>query len=730
MNRDCRRRTRAVAAFALICASVPTFLAAEPARPTIAVVLSGGGSRGFAHIGALKVIEELGVPIDLVVGTSMGAIVGGLYSAGYSPSAIETLTRELDWQWLISDAQPRSAQSPAKRAEEGALFGSIAVNSDGNIISGGILSGQRVNSLLQCLALPVSLDPDFDALRPRFSAVAVDLVSATEYHFRSGSLATAMRASMSTPGIFDPVPAGRALFVDGGVLNDLLVDVAKQLGADIVIAVDVTSPLRPDDKLSDPVTILRRTLNTTMLRDTRRNREDATILITPDLGRSASTDFSIAEFAIARGEDAAWAAGASLATLAPERERVTQANRVRRPTTLDYNRVKVSGARAAAVNILIRELRLEPIAGSALYRPLMGTVTPVDLYELGQSLESSGQYGRVDFSLHRSTDGRQLLDVHLSPRTREPFSIGIGAGLSFASTQARLETFGHTALIFGFGPSSTLNLGAAAGMRNAVETRFVQQIRGSFYISPAAFYEWQSADALQPEQSGASVAIGYRPDATLDLSAGYRVHALRAGAVDGGIEGRVIWDTRDRTFAPQNGGRLALMYQIMAQALGGQRNIQRVSVDASFSVTYADRHTLSVRIDSGSLLESMLSPTFAVPADLLFPIGQTTVPGYADGLVVTPNYAVGTLAYRFRIVGTPRSVPVFFPAGIYATIHGTYGTVWNDLASFDPLGNPLLGAGAGFLVTSPVGALRLELRSSNQTPLSLFLSVGTDLPPR
>ena len=711
-------------------ALAPPFLAAQPSHPTIALVLSGGGSRGFAHIGVLKVIEELGVPINLVVGTSMGAIVGGLYCAGYSPSEIEAFTRELDWQWLISDVQPRSAQSIAKRAEEDALFGSISVNAEGKVISGGLLSGQRINSLLQCLTLPVSLDADFDALRPRFCAVAVDLTSATEYHFLSGNLAIAVRASMSTPGIFDPVPQGRALFVDGGVLNDLPVDVARQMGADIVIAVDVTSPLRQDDQLSDPITVLRRTLKTTMLRDTRRNRKNATILIAPDLGQAPSTDFSIAEFAIARGEVAARAATASLVTLAPERDRVTAANRIRRATTLDYATVEISGANAAAVNDIVRKLRLERIDNSLLYRPLMNNVTPIGLYELGQSLESSGQYGRVDFTLHRSAGGSQQLDLHLSPRPQDPVSVGIGAGLSYASNRPQLGTFGHLALLFGLGPSSTIAVDADAGLRNAVGTRFVQQIGGSVYVTPAAFYEWQGADGLQPEQSGARLAIGYRPDASFDLSAGYRIHALRAGAFDAGLEGRIIWDTRDRTVAPESGGLLSLLYQFMSKELGGERTFERVSVDASLSATFADRHTLSARLTSGSILESMFNPAIAVPADLLVSIGQATVPGYTDGILFSPNYAAATLSYRYRIIGTPQSVPVFIPAGIYATVHGTYGTAWKSSASFDPLGSPLFGAGAGFLAVAPIGTLRVELRSSNQTSLSFFLSAGTEPPLR
>ncbi len=712
---------RALAMLAFACAFVPTLLAAQAGRPTIALVLSGGGARGFAHIGVLKVIEEIGLPIDIVVGSSMGSVVGGLYCSGYSPADIDALSRDVDWQWLISDARPRAAQSVADRSEEGTVFGFLSFNSGGQAIATGLLSGRRIRSLLQCLTLPASTVANFDALNPRFCSVAVDITTAREHSFRSGDIATAIRASMSTPGVFEPVKNGPALYVDGGVLNDLPVDVAIGLGADVVIAVDITTPFKGAEPVTNPITVLRRMAKTTMIQSTRRNRKLATLLITPDLGETRSTDFQNRDFIISRGEAAARAVADIMKALAPQRSRIEPRTGGRRAPALEYASVEISGGSIADRALVARAVRrTSPEKPSTVPQ-----ITPIGLFLLGQKLEGTGRYESVEYALRPNADGGKVLEVVLKEQTVKPVSVGIGAGFTYLSNGTGPVSDVHAGVVLRPGRMSTGIVDVTAGTRSGIGMNFVQEICDGFYLRPAAFHEWYAHPGLPPARSGARLSAGYRPDGALDLHTGYGVASTRGGSFDAGIEGSITLDTRDRYPAPESGTLLRLLFAAMAPELGGERTYQRILFQGQIIGTHAERHALSARIDCGFVADSIFHPTTPLQPDLLFSVGPDLIPGYAEGALSTANYAIFGVEYRFRILGVPKSVPVLIPAGIYAAIHGAIGTPWDEPGSFDPAHRLMFGGGIGLLAVSPVGTLRMEVRSSNRTSLSFALFAGT-----
>lgn len=216
-----------------------------PQRKKVALVLSGGGAKGTAHIGALKVLEQANIPIDMIVGTSMGALMGGLYSIGYNADMLDSLVRVQDWAFLLSDKIDTREMNIIQREKRNTYLLSFALNNIGKLSIGkpGFIKGKNLANLFSKLTLGYHDSIDFNSLPIPFSCVATDIVKFEEIDFHSGNLATAMRASMSIPAVFTPVKMDSMILVDGGLKNNFPVDVAKQMGADIIIGVSVQNEM-------------------------------------------------------------------------------------------------------------------------------------------------------------------------------------------------------------------------------------------------------------------------------------------------------------------------------------------------------------------------------------------------------------------------------------------------------------------------------------------------------
>jgi len=226
--------------------------APDATRPRIGLVLSGGGARGAAHIGVLKVLDELHLHVDAIAGTSMGAVVGGLYASGMSGRQIEALFTSVDWQDAFSD-RPRRADLGFRRKQEDRDFLvnlPLGVQGHRLQIPTGLIQGQKLTQLLRRATLPVANLSRFDAFPTRFRAVATDLESGAAVIMDSGDLTTALRASMSAPGFLAPVERDGRLLVDGGLVENLPIDVARGMGVDVLIVVDAGFPLQTRDRLN------------------------------------------------------------------------------------------------------------------------------------------------------------------------------------------------------------------------------------------------------------------------------------------------------------------------------------------------------------------------------------------------------------------------------------------------------------------------------------------------
>src|SRR5271155_2900353 len=279
-------------------------------RPRICLVLSGGGARGMAHIGVLKVLEELKIPIDCIAGTSMGAVVGGLYASGMTAAQIETTIRSVDWQEAFRDAPPRRDLAFRRKQDDRNFLVRLPLGlKHGKILlPKGFIQGQKLQETLRQLTLPFSNSTNFDQLPTPFRGVATDLETGQAVLLDKGDLSIAMRASISAPGVFAPVELNGRLLVDGGLAENLPINVARAMHADVLIVSDVSFPLQPRAALDSALSISNQMLAILVRKDSDRQRASLgpqDILIEPNLGSATATDFTHPNNAIAGGEDAA-----------------------------------------------------------------------------------------------------------------------------------------------------------------------------------------------------------------------------------------------------------------------------------------------------------------------------------------------------------------------------------------------------------------------------------------
>jgi NTE family protein len=462
-------------------ATAPVF----PARPRIGLALSGGGARGAAHIGVLRVLEEHRIPIDYIAGTSMGAIVGGLYASGLSPDELETMITHIDWTDAFSDFIPR-AQRSYRRKRDDDLFlvkSKPGVSRRGLLFPPGLLDGQKIDLLLKRYTLPVSEIRDFDKLGIPFHAVATDLATGDPVVLDHGDLAMALRASMSIPIVFAPREIDGRLLVDGGVGRNLPIDVVRRMGADVVIAVDISTPLRKRDELRSVIAVTDQIMGIMTRRDTDLQIDSmraGDVLIRPDLGDITTASFDRAFEAVPIGFEAAADASDTLARLAvpPEEYRAHEA-------ALEAERRAAGRRPPGSAPPVIDELRI--VNGSRL---ATGVITerlhivigePLDVERLERDLDQIFGLELFESVYYDLTEesGRTVLTVTLRARSWGPnyLQFGVAVFEDYEGPNFNLAAaYTRTAI-------NTLNgewrLGVQVGQEPAAFTEFYQPLRRS-----------------------------------------------------------------------------------------------------------------------------------------------------------------------------------------------------------------------------------------------------------
>ncbi len=260
-------------------------------RPKIGLVLGGGGARGYAHVGVLKKLEEMRIPYDYIAGTSMGSIVGGFLATGMESDELAQIVRDADWNDLLKDKTPREDQPFRRKADDDlGLYGpKLGIGKDSSLLPKGVVSGQKVIFMFESVTSQRVNTSDFDQLPIPYRAIATDIVTGDMVVIADGELSMAMRASMSVPAVFDPVGRNGALLVDGGLVRNLPVDVARDMGADVVIAVDVGTKLAGKDEMNSALSIVYQMSGLLTVSNTKIQIEslgENDVLIAPAFGRA------------------------------------------------------------------------------------------------------------------------------------------------------------------------------------------------------------------------------------------------------------------------------------------------------------------------------------------------------------------------------------------------------------------------------------------------------------
>jgi NTE family protein len=458
-----------------------------PAPVRIGLVLSGGGARGMAHVGVLKVLDDLHIHLDAIAGTSMGAVVGGLYASGMSARAIEDLLKSPEWQDAFRERVPRDDLSFRRKEEDRIFLLNFPLGIQGRalLIPTGLVQEQKLTQLLRRATLPAASVTRFDELSTPFRAVATDLETGDPVVMDSGDLATALRASMSAPGVFAPVERDGRLLVDGGLVENLPIDVARSMNVDVLIVVDAGFPLQTRDHLNSLTSISNQALAILVRRDVERQRTTLTpkdLVLRPELGARSSYDFSAVASAVLAGEFAARTAQPQIVALAAAAKPAVPPNAAPAATL------------ATAAPVTVQFIATE--RGSERYERMLQTTfadqlgKPMDPGLIAQRLAvlyGSGNFEVLDYHLQRSPQGTDGLIFSARRNSWGPNYLRVG--LSLQDDFEGNSTFNAAARVAftelnELGAEALLDLQVGASPRVGAELYQPLSLRRSYFIAP------------------------------------------------------------------------------------------------------------------------------------------------------------------------------------------------------------------------------------------------------
>jgi NTE family protein len=702
----------------------------------LVLVLSGGGARGAAHIGVLKVLEELHIAPDLIVGTSMGSIVGGLYAAGWSPEEIEELMASMDWNAVFSDEVPRSDLSYRRKQDDRPILIQARLYFKGfkPYLPAGILGGQRLELLMNALQTESASAKNLDDLNIPFRAVAADIASGQAVVIDNTTLATAMRASMSIPGAFAPVELDGRKLVDGGSVANLPIGVAKELGATSVIAVDISSPLVGDEEELDSFFSIFNQLNS-LLTVGNRDRDvalldDNDVLVQPDLGDISFVGFDRASEAVAIGEATAREMAATLARFATEddeawAEHITrQRRRPREPMTID--RVRVENTAPVGDAIVRHALSLKP---EETYEP---EFLLADLMQL----HSLRYFGIIGYRIE-GDDGDRELVITTPPRPSGRGSVQAGFGFSddFSGNIGYTLSARHQLLAVnrrGGEWQNVLQLGTVA----LFESRFYQPLDSGmhWFVEPSVRLRRELADLWV---DGRPVVEYEIEDVAAGFSAGRvlgRWGELRATAFTGEVKGSprigdpsfpsdeerrggfnlgFTVDTVDQVAFPRRGVEAHAYYERSSETLGAENDTDLASARVGYSMSFGN-NTLTPYLEYGE--------NFASTLDYLnlFKLGGLgRLSGLGDNELLGEKLALARLLYYYRLTNFRAAG---FRVQLYAGASLEAGNVYAREESIT--GSSLLTAWSLFVgADTPLGPVFLGFGRSEDRD-RFYLSIG------
>jgi len=604
-------------------------LAQEPAqRPKIGLALSGGGARGFAHIGVLEWLEAHHIPVDFIAGTSMGGLMGGMYAGGMSPAEIRSFVNGLQWDNLLRDT-PAYEELGFRRKQDLRDFPNpLELGLRGGVsLPSGLLDGQKIGLMLSRLTLPYSGLDNFDELPIPFRCVAVDLVTGKEEVLGNGSLVSALRATMAIPGVFSPVNVGDKILADGGLLNNVPTDVVKAMGADIVIAVDIGTPLGDRETLKSLVGAVNQSITVMMLENVRDNLRQADILISPPLDGYSTFDFPASQAIADRGVQGAAAKALILQNLALDDEAWAThlALRQQRKAPFDdrviaADRLQVSGNQTVDAGVF--EQRFDHYLGRTL---------DVDGIEHDLTrLYADGYYSKLGYEALRRGDST-VLRLEVTEKQHAPPFLRFHFDFQGGTRDETRFTFKTRAI--GRGPTgyrSEWRADLSLGRTSQIAGEYYQPLGGSSsWLASRAWLGTSRTDLFandrrvaeyRTSQRGVGLDVGTDFGTWGQLSGGLAYGQIDQDtviglplrpAVDeafGYFRGRFIVDTRDAPVLPRRGLRLDSELRVYTGALGTGTDFSRLSAELMYSLPVSRRDTLLALADGGTTFGAAVPP--------------------------------------------------------------------------------------------------------------------------
>ncbi len=685
-------------------------------RPRVGLALSGGGARGFAHVGVLRALEEAGLRVDCVAGTSMGAVVGAFYASGLRVARIEQVLRAVDWQRVFSGRADRSLLPAGRRTRDAPAI--LRVDFDGwrPRLPEGALSDQRVNRVLIAELAEAGLRAagDFARLPVPFRAVALDIRSGARVVFDSGDLARAVRASMSIPVAFPPMPLGEHLLVDGGLVDNLPVDVVRAMGAERVIAVDVTSPPREAGVGQDALQVGLQITDILAKAQNRAYAASADLTLRPDLQGHTFADFS--------GLDALLQAG-----YAEARARLDE---LRALAVAGPPPASTPGATLAARTLHDVELigpsrvRHEEVLRLLDLRP----GRPLDLRAALRGLDALRASDLFRFAWLRFDDRGSDLVASYEVRDAEPWAAELGGGYDEDDGAHGFARLRRRALL---GGSARAGAELRAGnAEDALRVRLQLDRLGRWPLGltldlTGLSDKPQLYDA-RGDSRGRALFEARRGRLTLRRELG-RAWQLSAGVEAGSVDvlarrdvpfathserlrrwhASASWDTLDDAFAPERGGDVAVAFERGRRGWGDSHDAWRALLRGRYVAPLGLRVDLLTGLSGGAL----------APYDLFRLGGPDLVPGRARDEQWGAQALAIALRSRTRVVGR---LALIGRAGA--------GGVWTRRRDVG-LGDLTVGAGVGLEHPTPLGPLSLEYARHGDGRGSLYFAVGLRLPP-
>lgn len=714
----------------------PPLAAQEDARPKIGLVLSGGGARGAAHVGVLKVLEEQRVPIDMIAGTSFGAIVGGLYASGYSANELENILNTIDWQEALSNSAPRKNRSFRRKEDDNGFLIKLKLGiKDGDLrLPTGFVKPNNLRLTLRDLLNPVTATGHFDDLMTPFRAVATDLQTGLTVSLEDGDLTSAMLASMAVPALFPPVERDGRLLVDGGVSNNVPIDVVRGMGADIVIVVDISTPLQTKEDITSLTSVINQL--SLILTNQSAARQLATltkkdVVIRPDLAGIGVLDFENAIDAIPRGSAAALHVASQLRpyTLPVERWQAHVDSRTLQDTeepVIDF--IRIANKTEVSDELIASRLTLKP--GDNLNASVMSDdlskIYGLDLFEevTYSVIEENGQTGvevrtrepdtgeahiRFGLALQDDFEGETgfqfaagYTDLAINSRGGE-LSLLMTLGDQLGLSAEYYQPIDHADRMFAFA-----NLSGQKANINLIdrEGRFLNQARlsqaGLQVGTGVNFGQWGSARVgVERTYGNVKGRIGF----PADVSVNFDETALLAS---------FSVDTLDGVFFPQNGIQFGIEYENNQSWLNGNTRADTLFFGSYIPKTWG-KNTLGLISRFGTTFNGEPNETN------LFPLGGfLSMTAYSPGQL-TGNHggSAGALYYR-RISGGPRylaQTPIYIGALVET------GNLWNDRSDMS-LNDLRWSSGVFVGADTLLGPVYLGAAVGDRGQTSAFLYVG------